>query len=723
LTARSLGFQVAPARGRVSPLLFPLLLIPLLGSTGCEDQKDDDRGCSAADCDLSVALTAAEVSEIIGRAVVEAQSLGIVDATIAVTDRENNVLAVFQMFDPVSPPADPTDLTYRETTIESNRAPPVVGGLEGITVPNALAAITKAGTASVMSSTGAAFTTRTANQITQENFNPGEPDRAGGPLFGIQFSQLPCSDFNRREGERGLKRLPLGFTTDPGGVPLSLGNVAVGGVGVEFNGSVTNDRDVFDVDTQLEERIAVAAAGRFSAPEERLANHVSLDGRSLRFVDDDNARTSAGATLPLPGPAVGALVPVPGFFSDASSVRAGVPFGVPALGSGFLPVNINFAFDASGQFEVLTLDGVTNLFGPRDSGLPAVPVGLSTVEVMTILQQTLLLTGEVRAQVRRPLGESARISVTVVDTAGTILGFARNRDALLFGPDVSVQKARTAAFLSTANAAADLQDPAADPIGNAAAPGPGIAALNVNGIANYVTDTQRFLDDPTDAFIGTRGYSTTSIGAISRPFFPNGINGNSPGSLSRPFPIWSQFMTGLQLEVSLPGIAVALCPLVRDLRVVLFELGQIADPDDPTGCPFPAPVGLPPFPVPASPLSCTDLVDPATLPVGDPCLRAGAPPLCELSNGPQIFSGGVPIYRGSALVGGIGISGDGAEQDDLLAFLGLTRASQTLGGVIGNAPRPIRSDEVTVGGKNLRFVRCPVDPFLGRNEQNACEDN
>ena len=94
-----------------------------------------------------------------------------------------------------------------------------------------------------------------------------------------------------------------------------------------------------------------------------------------------------------------------------------------------------------------------------------------------------------------------------------------------------------------------------------------------------------------------------------------------------------------------------------------------------------------------------------------------------MSNGPQIFSGGVPIYRSNVLIGGIGISGDGAEQDDLLAFLGLSRASDALGGVIDNAPPSLRSDQVTVGGKNLRYVRCPVDPFLGRNQQNACEDN
>jgi hypothetical protein len=42
----------------------------------------------------------------------------------------------------------------------------------------------------------------------------------------------------------------------------------------------------------------------------------------------------------------------------------------------------------------------------------------------------------------------------------------------------------------------------------------------------------------------------------------------------------------------------------------------------------------------------------------------------RLANGMQIFSGGVPIYRGTTLVGAIGVSGDGIDQDDMIGFLG-----------------------------------------------------
>jgi uncharacterized protein GlcG (DUF336 family) len=42
----------------------------------------------------------------------------------------------------------------------------------------------------------------------------------------------------------------------------------------------------------------------------------------------------------------------------------------------------------------------------------------------------------------------------------------------------------------------------------------------------------------------------------------------------------------------------------------------------------------------------------------------------RLQNGIQIFPGSVPIYRGNQLVGAIGVSGDGIDQDDMISFLG-----------------------------------------------------
>ncbi|MDH5216028.1 MAG: heme-binding protein, partial [Gammaproteobacteria bacterium] len=90
-----------------------------------------------------------------------------------------------------------------------------------------------------------------------------------------------------------------------------------------------------------------------------------------------------------------------------------------------------------------------------------------------------------------------------------------------------------------------------------------------------------------------------------------------------------------------------------------------------------------------------------------------------LANGTQIFPGSVPIYRGSTLIGGIGVSGDGVDQDDMIAFLGLHEAAQQLGSV-NNAAPAMRADTLAPQGTRLRYVNCPVTPYIDSDEQNVC---
>jgi hypothetical protein len=91
-----------------------------------------------------------------------------------------------------------------------------------------------------------------------------------------------------------------------------------------------------------------------------------------------------------------------------------------------------------------------------------------------------------------------------------------------------------------------------------------------------------------------------------------------------------------------------------------------------------------------------------------------------LRNGAQIFPGGVPVYRGTRLVGGIGVSGDGVDQDDMIAFLGLANAASASNGAIGNAPAAVRADGLAPKGVRLRYVQCPVAPFNDSTDENVC---
>ena len=87
------------------------------------------------------------------------------------------------------------------------------------------AAIAKAVTGAYLSSEGNAFSTRTASQIVQEHFNPREEFQPAGPLFGVQFSQLACSDLMRAFNGVGSERRPAALAAGPVGGPGRLPSI------------------------------------------------------------------------------------------------------------------------------------------------------------------------------------------------------------------------------------------------------------------------------------------------------------------------------------------------------------------------------------------------------------------------------------------------------------------------------------------------------------------
>ncbi|HEX5085884.1 MAG TPA: hypothetical protein VFY40_27950, partial [Blastocatellia bacterium] len=195
-------------------------------------------------------LSAADVQLIIAQAVAKAQQLNFL-ATIAVVDKEGNPLGVFKMNNARS------DVLVGSTNLLTGQPskPTLVqdpDGLERVTLPlaqglgllsdgAALAAISKAGTSAFFCTQGSAITTRTASFIVQENFPPTITSQPGGPLFGVQFSSLPCSDVRQV-----LSTLPLGLAGDPGSAGIYKNGVAVGGVGIEGDGFYSIDINIQD---------------------------------------------------------------------------------------------------------------------------------------------------------------------------------------------------------------------------------------------------------------------------------------------------------------------------------------------------------------------------------------------------------------------------------------------------------------------------------------------
>ncbi len=123
-----------------------------------------------------------------------------------------------------------------------------------------------------------------------------------GPLFGVQFSQLPCSDLAARYGAAGAmasigpKRSPLGLSADPGGFPLYKNGVVVGGIGVIADGVYGFDPNILDIDNDPEEAIALAGTIGFEAPTAIRADRIYVDGTQLRFTDATYAGLIATGT-------------------------------------------------------------------------------------------------------------------------------------------------------------------------------------------------------------------------------------------------------------------------------------------------------------------------------------------------------------------------------------------------------------------------------------------
>jgi hypothetical protein len=94
----------------------------------------------------------------------------------------------------------------------------------------------------------------------------------------------------------------------------------------------------------------------------------------------------------------------------------------------------------------------------------------------------------------------------------------------------------------------------------------------------------------------------------------------------------------------------------------------------------------------------------------------------SVANGFQIFPGSAPVYRGNQLIGGVGVSGDGVDQDDMVAFLGIQGAVKALAS-INQAPPTMRADQFTAGPSalKLRYISCPQAPFINNNQEQVCD--
>lgn len=489
-------------------------------------------------------LTAADVQTVINQAVTRALQIS-PNSVIAVTDREGDVLGVWN----------------------------VRGGQP--TQDEIASCVSKAGTASYLSSNQNAFTSRTAGFIIQQHFPPGVRNTPPGPLVGVGLSNLFFSDINkfRKPGSvisfsstPGLTIVPVVGTSldgSPGGVPLYKNGILVGGVGVTGDsvpgpipGLRSQNPFLFIPGYDIDEDVALAGQIGFRPADSIRANNVYINGIALPYVVN-------------PGPGVSPIVVQGNAASGYAIQGAPPPFAYPLATFGGVPGEIR---------QPIISDPISTPI----NGQPR----LTAAEVASIINFAADRARITRAGIRLPIGTQMQVFITVVNFPNnptvnpTVLGAFRTGEATLFSWDVAVQKARTAIGFST------------------------------NSLA----------------------LSTRSVGFLAQTFYPPGLDVQDPG------PYY-----GLQEQFS---------GFVRS--------------------------ALPQF-----------------------VLNTGFAPDPRFPNGITIFPGGFPLYRNGQLIGAIGISGDGVDQDDIV---GASGTHDFL------APFEIRADQFAYLGARLPYAKFPRDP-------------
>ncbi|MFL6516084.1 MAG: heme-binding protein [Chthoniobacterales bacterium] len=570
-------------------------------------------------------MTAADVQLVINQAVSRAVAIS-PNSVIAVTDREGYVLGVW-----------------------------VVRG--GAATPGEIAtAVSKAGTASFLSSNQNAFTSRTAGFIIQQHFPPGVRNTPTGPLVGVGLSNLFVSDVNRFKKtdllpcppstasmppclpadappqSPGTLGSPIAFTSldgSPGGVPLYKNGVLVGGVGVTGDGTpqppvptavdLTNvpalpaclvsallpipaiarneNPFIFIGGYDVDEDVSLAGERGFAPTSNITADNVFINGIRLPYVVASGSSTSATAS------AISAR--------NRSRRRRPKPTATPSI---ILAGNVDPQYPVVGSpppfpYVTATFGGVTGqIRQPIISDPVATPIDgqprLTAPEVARIIDFAAQRVKITRAGIRLPIGSQMQVFITVVNNPDVdgcppiVLGTFRTGEATMFSWDVAVQKARTALFYSR------------------------------HDFLNFGTDV---------------AFSTRAVGFLAQRFYPPGIDDQPPG----PFFIEQDKLSGFA---------------GTEPNVVFTAMAD-------------------------------------TTPPGAEPLRNGI--RSDLPNGITIFPGGFPLYRNGVLIGAIGVSGDGVDQDDIV---GASGTHDFL------APERIRSDEFLFRDTRLPYAKFPRDP-------------
>ena len=147
---------------------------------------------------------------------------------------------------------------------------------------------------------------------------------------------------------------------------------------------------------------------------------------------------------------------------------------------------------------------------------------------------------------------------------------------------------------------------------------------------------------------------------------------------------------------------------VAKSRNVIYFSGNTRLPDDLPGVPMNTAVtnrtisygAQPFFPVGIDYTQPGPFFELFKLDTANPCTQGFQTP-SKYQNGIVFFPGSLPLYKNGVLVGGLGVSGDGVDQDDFATAAGATGFE---------APASIRADRITIRHVRLPYQKFPRNP-------------
>lgn len=489
-----------------------------------------------------------------------------------------------------------------------------------------------------------------------------------------------------------------GIATLPGGVPLykkvGSGVNLVGGIGVffpgddgfatheqgfrhssELGGKPQTELSRLNTDKVLEaEFMALAAAagggivgrsefvrnvGDINAKLPPLPNFVALNGR----ID------LVGITLEIYGPTPSRAFRMPG-------IDRLLAFGRARIGNVAIPSGVDLPVTSGGDLQ---LDGRAVpegwLVAPHDS---LVAGELTEAEVVSMIEAGVARAEKTRAAIRLNQnflpGTQTRMVLAVTDTQGNVLGLFRMPDATVFSIDVAVAKARNTSYYADAAA---LQ-----PVDR--------IDFNGNGLFEQVSTSFR---QPGDTVPLGTALTNRTFRFLAGPRYPTLAELPKPrGTLDPAIPLADQRpdlarLVGPFSSLRMAGINPYTAENLDPLSPTAIDQYFTANPDDVTAMFFDAFVPSRNFRDPGD----AGVVISGTV---------DAQPLAN-QNGVVFFPGSTSLYRDGQLRGGLGVSGDGVDQDDVVT----ADAQQGFEPIAS-----LRADKFIVGGVRLpyqKFNRVP----------------